>query len=225
MNGQPKKCQVGKISNKVFCVGFHKTGTSSFREACNILGYKSAHWTQHSDYGLLGSLRKGEHNKELDEFNAFSDVPIPSYYKHFDINYPGSLFVLTIRDNESWSKSVEYHLRRRDTDLSLHDEINHQRCLQEMQEDNKEYSFDAKLLGEAERIQYSHYEGSLSMTKCIDKYNQHVSEVKSYFNGKNNFLVFDVKQGWGPLCSFLKKKIPPQKFPHRMNRLKYYQAE
>ena len=29
-------------NQKVFCIGFHKTGTTSMRDALNILGYKVA---------------------------------------------------------------------------------------------------------------------------------------------------------------------------------------
>ena len=32
---------------------------------------------------------------------------------------------------------------------------------------------------------------------------------------KDKLLVFDVKDGWKPLCTFLKKEIPSVPFPHK----------
>ena len=32
---------------------------------------------------------------------------------------------------------------------------------------------------------------------------------------KDQLLIFNVKDGWEPLCSFLGKDIPDKKFPHK----------
>ena len=32
---------------------------------------------------------------------------------------------------------------------------------------------------------------------------------------KDKLLVFDVKQGWEPLCKFLNKDVPAKPFPHK----------
>ena len=40
---------------------------------------------------------------------------------------------------------------------------------------------------------------------------------------KDNFLIFDVKQGWEPLCKFLGKPIPEVPFPN-MNDTKQMQG-
>ena len=43
----------------------------------------------------------------LERYYAASDMPIPLLYKKLDKAYPGSKFILTIRDEEKWLKSVE----------------------------------------------------------------------------------------------------------------------
>ena len=174
--------------NKIFCIGFHKTGTSSLRDAFNILNIRAAHWGAHRRNRLLHSLQEGKHNKELDNFDAFMDVPIPSFYSHFDQTYKNSLFILSVRDVKSWSQSVVKHIGGR--------------------------MRDAKRLAAEERVQYDHWRGPLDIKKCIKKYNTHVKEVKEYFTGRDDFLIFDVKEGWGSLCNFLDIKVPRKPFPH-----------
>ncbi len=177
-----------KKFNKIFCIGFHKTGTSSLRDAFKILGLKAAHWGPHQKYGLLNSLQQRKHNKEFDDFDVFMDVPIPSFYEYLDQKFPNSLFILSIRDNDGWSKSVEKHIGRR--------------------------MRDAKFLAPEERLQYNHYQGRLPLSKCINKYNKHVTKVKDYFEGRTDLLTFDVRQGWVPLCDFIGKRVPSKQFPH-----------
>lgn len=39
----------------------------------------------------------------------------------------------------------------------------------------------------------------------------------------DKLLVFEVSQGWGPLCNFLGKPVPPQPFPHINDREEWRQ--
>eukprot|EP01084_Bolivina_argentea_P108001 193034_1 len=55
----------------------------------------------------------------------------------------------------------------------------------------------------------------------IQKYNQWNDAVKKYVP-KETLLVFNVKQGWKPLCKFLNKQIPNEPFP-RSNESKSMQ--
>ena len=32
---------------------------------------------------------------------------------------------------------------------------------------------------------------------------------------KEKFLVYNVKEGWGPLCAFLGEEVPDTPFPHK----------
>ena len=46
-----------------------------------------------------------------------------------------------------------------------------------------------------------------------EKYIQHLTEVKEWIPS-DHLLEFNVKQGWVPLCKFLKVEVPDQPFPH-----------
>ncbi len=49
---------------------------------------------------------------------------------------------------------------------------------------------------------------------AVQVYNDHIQNVRRTVP-KEDLLIFDVKDGWGPLCDFLKVGIPENRpFPH-----------
>ena len=94
---------------KVFCVGFHKTGTSSIGTALEILGYQVKGY----DSSILPFIKNEEYRPVksiISQYDAFQDNPWPLIYEYLDQNYPDSKFILTIRDPENWYKSISKHL-------------------------------------------------------------------------------------------------------------------
>jgi hypothetical protein len=57
--------------------------------------------------------------------------------------------------------------------------------------------------------------GSVEKSHAIAVFNRHNDEVKQAF-GPDRLLVFDVKEGWAPLCRFLEVAEPNEPFP-RLN--------
>ena len=90
----------------VFGVGLSKTGTSSLSVALENLGYPSSHW--HYPKSILryqeGALQVNP-NKLLVEFSAYTDTPIARTFKLLDSAFPGSKFILTVREENSWFES------------------------------------------------------------------------------------------------------------------------
>ena len=50
----------------------------------------------------------------------------------------------------------------------------------------------------------------------------HLENVKSHVP-KNKLLVFDVSEGWKPLCEFLNLPVPKEDFPH-LNKKENFHA-
>jgi hypothetical protein len=46
-----------------------------------------------------------------------------------------------------------------------------------------------------------------------EQYKRHNQHVQEHVN-KEQLLVFNVKEGWEPLCQFLGKEVPTEPFPH-----------
>ena len=93
---------------KVFCIGFHKTGTTSMRVALTKLGYRvtGPNGVRDKDislnvYSMADSL--------VAEYDAFQDNPWPIIYRYIYKNLPNSKFILTVRSTESWIKSIVRH--------------------------------------------------------------------------------------------------------------------
>lgn len=92
-----------KNTPMVFCLGFSKTGTTSLHKALYILGYRSIHWPRaHLEprKGWIEYIRNSQ-------YDAFSDAPIylNDFYKKIDKEFPGSKFILTLREPKDLVKS------------------------------------------------------------------------------------------------------------------------
>lgn len=95
---------------KVFCIGFQKTGTSSMRDALVQLGYRVE-----GVFGRktpLADLRGTYVATGLDiaaGCDAVEDMPWPLMFRELDAAFPGSKFILTLRDTDRWYGSIRDH--------------------------------------------------------------------------------------------------------------------
>jgi hypothetical protein len=89
---------------KVFCIGFHKTGTSSMAQALRILNYRVTGPNGQNDPDIARNVYKMA-AKLAKRYDAFQDNPWPIIYRWCHEQYPDAKFILTIRDPEKWYKS------------------------------------------------------------------------------------------------------------------------
>jgi hypothetical protein len=102
---------------KVFCIGWHKTGTSTLGDALLILGYKVTGARLDLAHSLLdGDIRPAL--KVAEQFEALQDVPWAALFKELDMQFPNSKFILTVRDDEEWLNSAKKHFK--DKYVKLH---------------------------------------------------------------------------------------------------------
>ena len=89
---------------KVLGIGMGRTATQSLAKALEMLGYRAKHCPQfYLDEG--GTLCVSQ--QDIEHFDALTDEPCILVYKDVDRQYPGSKFILTVREMESWLRSVE----------------------------------------------------------------------------------------------------------------------
>jgi hypothetical protein len=172
---------------KVFCIGFQKTGTTSLFSALTTLGYKTAavvgrDWTAErlAQDGARFCIEIAK------DFDAAQDMPWPIFFRELDIAYPGSKFILTVRESESWFRSIENHFGDR---------------ADEMQ---------AFIYGRDAAAPAGHKQ------RYLDIYAEHEAAVRAYFaNRPSDFLVMDLEAGagWKELCSFIGVPVPAAPFP------------
>lgn len=103
------------VKPKIFGIGLNKTGTSSLHHALERLGYVSLHYAGPKRAALI--KRAINEGKPLlhyidPRYDAFSDTPVTYYFDLADVQYPGSRFILTVRDLDAWLDSRRRHVER-----------------------------------------------------------------------------------------------------------------
>jgi len=92
-------------SFKVFGIGLPRTATTSLTVALRNLGIFTLHYAPWMAVGLSNGIY---HCQTTDDFDALTDSPFPLIYKQMDEIYPGSKFILTLRDIDEWLPSIRY---------------------------------------------------------------------------------------------------------------------
>jgi len=90
---------------KVFGIGFSKTGTTTLAKVMERLGYMNYNYDRYY-LKLIKQNRIDEIWKWVDPWDSFQDIPWPLIYRELDQQYPGSKFILTVRDEEKWWNSA-----------------------------------------------------------------------------------------------------------------------
>lgn len=175
---------------KVFGIGWAKTGTTTLGKCLRLLGYD--HQTQRLD--LVQYLQTGDLNPIYDiaaSKDSFDDWPWLLLYKEMDERFPGSKFILTQRDPDSWLKSYRNMLASRE---EATEELN-----------------------EIRRTLYSLPFPNVTDDQLLERYRAHNQLVVEYFRDRpESLLIVDWAAGdeWTKLCRFLGKDTPREPFPH-----------
>lgn len=181
--------------NKIFCIGLQRTGTTSLYQAASLLGLRAAP----SSVALLDNVSA----PLIEQYDFFSDNPIPLLYPALDLAYPNSKFILTTRSVDDWLQSVEWLFTVDKPTLSPE--------LQQVGDDIHRRLYGTDTF-DAERFRafWATYH----------------AEVDAYFaNRSADLLRLDLTQGdgWAQLCPFLNVLIPTDPFPHSNRRRSPFQ--
>lgn len=179
------------MSGMVFGIGLSKTGTNSLNEALCILGYRSLH------YPDCALMLAGRYADALRGHDAATDISVAAFFRELDAAYPGSRFVLTVRQLGSWLRSVGEHMSRRPPE-SMH---------------------PGEPRGEVRQRLYGTRVWNADL--FVDAYRRHNAAVRAHFADRSHdLLILDIcaGQGWQQLCPFLDRPMPAAAFP-ALNRM------
>lgn len=137
-------------------------------------------------------------SQALSEWEATVDWPGCTFYKQLMDVFPEAPVILNVRDPESWYKSMNDTIY--DGAMKLED-------MPEMRDRPATKMIKAVVWDGDMKGDFPNKQGS------IEIFLRHNEEVKNYVPA-DRLLIFDVKQGWEPLCSFLGVPVPAEPFPH-----------
>jgi Sulfotransferase domain len=204
-------------SLKIIGAGFGRTGTLSLKAALEELGfgpcYHMVEVFQHPEHiKLWTAVAQGkvvDWDRIFANYQATVDWPSCRFYASLMVRYPDAKVVLTVRDPDKWyesSMSSLYLIEKKVRHLAN----NPLRRISAQ-------IFAPKFIKLALQI-LALWDGTFH-GKFADKdyavaiYNLHIEEVKRQVPPER-LLVYNVKEGWEPLCAFLGVAVPEKSFPH-----------
>ena len=172
-------------------------------------------WLDAMDEGMLEPART---RHELSGYMSGVDFPVAGWYKELMEIFPEAKVVLTVRDPKKWYKSVCFILQNMIT-LSYNWPYSWFVCLAGSRSLCK---YEQKISGGIEpgkgelppgipgRMNEAIRKGEQT---AVDFFKSHRDEVCSHVHS-SQLLVFDVQEGWEPLCKFLDVPVPDTPFPN-----------
>lgn len=201
---------------KIIGAGYGRTGTKSLQIALEKLGYGKCYHME----ALLRHPADVVHWKNANEeknvnwealfknYQSIVDFPGAIYYKQLADYYPTSKVILTVRNPEKWYDSVYETIFSFDPGPALK-----LKMLLTMPFSPISRNLFQVIRLNDQSIWKKHFEGNFkNKGYTIQKFNDHIEEVKRAIP-KDRLLVFEVKDGWQPLCNFLNKEVPNEDFP------------
>ena len=196
---------------KVISAGFGRTGTTSLKAALERLEFsRCSHMMEvfsHPEHILLWlDAHRGEPVKWENLFGGYQaavDWPSCTFYKELMQRYPDAKVLLSVRNPESWYKSALetiYSSQRLRPPASWLFALTPQ---------------VRRFMRLVDTVVWQGTFGGRFEDKdhAIRVYNDHIKEVRRTVPPER-LLVFDVKEGWEPLCAFLGVPMPDEPFPH-----------
>lgn len=179
--------------------GLGRTGTASLKVALEMLGLGKCHHMsevfgspEQIDLWPKAAAGHPDWPAIFRGYGAAVDFPAAAFWREISAFYPKAKVILSVRDPETWYESTQ------ETILSpaMSAGFNHMPFAPVVKSVVHRF-FDDEI--------HDH-------DHLISVFNRHNEEVKKTIP-KDRLLVFEAKDGWGPLCEFLGKPIPSEPYP------------
>jgi hypothetical protein len=194
---------------KVVGAGFGRTGTLSLKNALEKIGFGPCYhmmevFPRPDHVAMWHKLAFGgaiDWDLLFRDFRATVDWPSTRWWREIAAHFPDAKVLLSLRDPEAWYKSMSETIYQPmkwpvpadvPEGMRLQNEMVRKAILAE--------TFDNRFEDKAH---------------AIEVFKRHNQEVHDTIDPKR-LLVFDVREGWEPLCRFLEVQVPSEPFP-RLN--------
>jgi hypothetical protein len=191
----------------VIGAGFGRTGTLSLKVALEQLGFGPClHMIpllrDPDTSALIRKAAEGDVDSldvALAGCRSTVDWPMTYFWRELANRHPAAKVILTVRDPEKWYDSA---------DRTIHAAANHGR---------ESGGLDPDVMGMVDATVWDGTFGGRFADRdaAIKIFEEHNAAVRREIPA-DRLLVFEVAQGWEPLCSFLEVPVPATPFP-RLN--------
>jgi len=210
---------------KVIGAGLPRSGTNSLSEALDLLGFRTHHMkylvmdpSLCQKWADLTTDLKPASPSHFDSifttrFDATVDFPSSYHWEALAETYPEAKVILSVRSAEGWAKSfmtLEAFLAKLFGRLGLMRFVGitrfyKWRLMCDALHCTLFYGKDGRFAKQLPTAP--------STDEMVVRYNKWTEHVKATCP-KDRLLVFDVREGWAPLCKFLQLPVPEVPFPH-----------
>ena len=200
---------------KCLGVGFGRTGTLSLQSALNDLGAGPCFHmldliqgeNKERDLPYWDRIAAGEKvdwHEVFDGWESTVDWPGCTWWEEMAETWPEAPILLSVRDPEAWYRS---------TVNSIH-EAKEMALRGELQGNTEEAPDPAVMQMINGLIWNGTFKGRFTDKEfALEVFRRHNEDVKSKVSA-DRLLVYEIKQGWGPLCDFLGVDVPDEPMPH-----------
>lgn len=183
---------------KVIGAGFGRTGTLSLKLALEQLGFGPCYHMMEvfknpsaPSWWVDAADGAPDWAKIFAGYSATVDWPSTTFYLDIMQAYPDAKVILTERDAEAWFKSTQATIFPNNTPPDTPEPF------------NQMYRKVIGRLFDQRMREHDH---------VVEVYNQHNQEVRRMVPA-DRLLIYEVAQGWAPLCAFLGVPVPDTPMP------------
>jgi hypothetical protein len=204
------------VAVQIIGVGFLRTGTTSLKLALEKLGFdpcfhlrdlqldqsRAAEWA-----AVTHDPESADWKRLFAGYNSAVGTPTTTFWRQVVDAYPAAKVILTVRDPQHWYDSAASTIGEALDPPSIP-----VRLLTWRPRRGRDH------LGEIHRFARQHEGGQFtSRDEAVAAFEKHVADVRSHVPA-DRLLLFSVRDGWGPLCSFLGVPEPAEPFPRENDR-------
>jgi hypothetical protein len=194
--------------------GVGRTGTNSLRLALNQLEfgpcYHMSEFVLNVPVNLPLWQAALDGNPDWDAiytgYASAVDWPTAGFFRELNAAYPQSKFILTVRSAEDWAESFSETIYK-----------------QLAGGDQAPAVFKPFFDLAHGVLLKTGFPFGLDIAGLANAFNAHTDAVKAAIPAAR-LLVYEVKDGWGPLCAFLGVSEPAEAFPRTNSRDEFWEA-
>ena len=195
--------------------GFGRTGTRSLKDALELLGFAPCHHMEEvfqqpqqvPYWQAVAAGRPVDWHAAFDGYGSQVDWPGSHVWRELAAAFPRARVIHSVRPEEAWWSSFSQTIGKYMTIYRTIPLPPHARALS-----------DAVL----ELVGNQTFGGRFTdRAAALTAYRLRTQQVREALSPER-LLVFDVAEGWAPLCRFLQVPVPDMPFPNRNSKSEFW---